>query len=159
MTTMTEIASAVLMIEANLADLDELLSRATPDQLELEPALTARSILGTAGMGLGQCRERLDDLIGDALAQPSLVVENIGMVKRHPRKKRTAWDKDLYRAVLDTRLVDTETGEVKDETPLDKVLACWNLGAPRVTVLRARGIDPEEWCSTEVRPGWQIEIK
>lgn len=66
--------------------------------------------------------------------------------------RRTGWDHDaLLRAVLDSRLVDTETGEIADETPLDKVRHVWNLGAPRTTALRDRGIDPDEFATTEWR--------
>ena len=51
----------------------------------------------------------------------------------HRKKSRTVWDKDaLLHAVLDTRLVDTDTGEVVDPTPYDKVLHVWNLGTPRI---------------------------
>ncbi len=82
------------------------------------------------------------------------------MVRRHSKKDRTQWDKpDLLRAVLDTKLVDTATGEILDETPLSKVTTVWNLGAPRLTALRDRGLDPDDFCTTEVRPGWSLEVK
>ena len=87
-----------------------------------------------------------------------IVVEGGLVVESKRRKDRTQWDREaLVRDVLDSRLVDTATGEVVDESPLDKVLAVWNLGAPRLMVLRDRGLDPDEYCHTEDR-GWSVVV-
>jgi hypothetical protein len=59
---------------------------------------------------------------------------------------------------LDTRLVDESTGEVLDESPLDKVLKVWNLGTPRKGILKERGIQADEFCVTENLNGWSIRI-
>lgn len=67
--------------------------------------------------------------------------------ERSKSPRRSQWQTDdLKRAVLDTRLVDNE-GVIADESPLDKVLHVWNLGAPRLTALKERGIDADEFCS------------
>jgi len=80
-------------------------------------------------------------------------------------RDRTEWDtRSLVRAVLDSRCrPDPETGEaapsddgraeIKGEPlscsqDLARVLHVWNLGAPRVTALRDRGIDPDEFCAS-----------
>lgn len=108
---------------------------------------------------LSGVREALDNVLGDAMGEHQSIVEGVGVLKRHKKKARTKWDTDtLRRVVLDSRLVDPDTGEVKDETPVDRILAVWNLGNPRLTALRARQIDTDEFCSVEVRPGWQIEV-
>lgn len=150
------LTKTVELAEAVVADLDELIQNYPID--DLADALDARAILATTVMGLSQIKERLDDLIGDAMGEYRVVVEGRGQVERHKKKSRTKWDKDLKRAVLDSRMVDVESGELLDETPLDKVLTVWNLGAPRLTALRDRGIDPDEWCETEERPGWTLKI-
>ncbi len=53
-------------------------------------------------------------------------------------------------------MVDKDTGEITEETPLEKVLACFNLPAPRTTALRQRGIDADQFCRSETR-GYTIE--
>lgn len=66
------------------------------------------------------------------------------------KANRKEWQTDdLLRAVLDSRRFDPRTGGLIEETPIEKLLAVWNLGAPRVTVLEARGIDPDEFCTVE----------
>ncbi len=46
----------------------------------------------------------------------------------------------------------TIVGVITDESPVDKILYCWNLGAPRVEALRARGLDPDDYCEVEFCP-------
>jgi hypothetical protein len=85
-------------------------------------------------------------------------VAGVGVVEVKGNVRRVKWDTEsLRRAVLDSRLVNQETGELVDETPLDKVLQVWNLGTPRVTALRARGLDPDEFCAATFE-GWQIRL-
>lgn len=153
---MSDLDSLVRMIESNVGDLDEMIEKLTIGSLE--DVLDARAILATTAMGFTAVREALDSRIGDAMGEYRVVVEGHGVVERHRKKSRTKWDKDLIRAVLDSRVVDETTGEVLDETQLDKVTAVWNLGVPRVTALRARNIDPDEWCETEERSGWQLKV-
>lgn len=104
-------------------------------------------------------REALDNRLGDAMGGFETVVEGVGQIKRHKKKSRTRWQtEDLVLAVKDSLRV-TEDGEIVPETELEKVLAVWNLGAPRTTVLKARGIDAEQFCEVEVKGGWQVEIR
>jgi hypothetical protein len=153
-----ELCQQVQLWDALMSDIDSTLRRATPEDIDLATGLECRVTLGSASLAL--VRERLDTLLGEALGTYETVVPGFGMVKRHKKKDRTSWDKpDLLRAVLDTKLVDTETGEIVDETPLSKVTTVWNLGAPRLTALRDRGLEPDDFCSVEVRAGWQIEVK
>jgi hypothetical protein len=90
--------------------------------------------------------ERMDDRRYTA---PGITVER----RRHTT--RTAWDiDDLLRVVLDTRVVDPDSGEIASD--LDKVRRVWNLGAPRTTALTALGIDADDFCTTERRDGWTL---
>jgi hypothetical protein len=159
-----ELDAAVHLVHEALADIDHLLRQVGAEDgypledVELGNSLICRSILGDGSLQL--IRDRLDTIIGERLGTYEQVIDGIGVVRRHKKKDRTSWDKpDLLRAVLDTKLVDTETGEIIDETPLSKVTTVWNLGAPRLTALRDRGLDPDDYCKTEVRPGWSIEVK
>lgn len=66
--------------------------------------------------------------------------------------RRRNWDMDgLVRAVLDSRLVDRATGEVVEETPVDRIRHVWRLDghAVRLGALRARGIADDEFCEIE----------
>lgn len=70
--------------------------------------------------------------------------------RRTGKKSRKDWKTDdLLRAVLDSRRFDRGTGELVEETPMEKLLTVWNLGAPRVTALEERGIEPDDFCEVE----------
>lgn len=125
---------------------------------DLEPDLIAWAMLEEANRALSAARTALADKLARALPDKRLVVEGVGTFERHGGKKRTSWDKEaLLSAVLDSRMADSETGEFFDESPLDKVLAVWNLGVPRTTVLKVRGIDGDQFCETEPAP-WSIQL-
>jgi len=97
----------------------------------------------------------LENQLGDLLTGTTTHLGDV-VLHRGKRTARTKWDTDdLLRAVLDTKRAD-ENGEVIDETPLDKVLHCWNLPAPRLTAVRDRGLEPDEFCHREDRPGWTV---
>lgn len=106
----------------------------------------------------------LTEWLADALGRNGVEIEGVGHVEIKRATDRKEWDRhQLVRAVLDSRLPITDDGEldsrdtgeaeVDGETvscspDLAKVLSVWNLGAPRVTVLRGRGIDPDEFCAS-----------
>jgi hypothetical protein len=126
---------------------------------DVEHIAACREVLERSFQQLKDLRENLDTALGEAMTAHQMVVDGVGVIRRHRKRSRTEWAKDdLLRAVLDSRLVDPHTGEIADETPLDKVRHVWNLGAPRVTALRDRGLDPDEFCRTELRDGWTIEV-
>lgn len=102
----------------------------------------------------------LEEATAKRMTGKTEVIDGIGVLSRHERRSRTAWDKEALRMdVLDSRLVDKGTGEVVDESPVDKLLAVFNLPAPRLTALRARGLDPDEYCVVEKQPGWAVEVQ
>lgn len=97
--------------------------------------------------------------IAEAMPDKVVTIDELGLtIERHRATRYTQWDTEqLLPHVLDTRRIDESTGEIKDETPLDKVLHVWNLGAPRVTALRERGLDPDEYA--QHRPaGWSLRV-
>jgi hypothetical protein len=123
----------------------------------LEPALIAYAAIEEARRNLAIVAGDFEKKLA-ALMPKTLPVEGVGTFEKHKRKNRTQWDRDaLVSAVLDSRLFDPHTGELREETPLDKVRAVWNLGAPRITALRDRGIDAEQFCHSE-DAGYQIRL-
>lgn len=71
------------------------------------------------------------------------------------QRRLTGWQSDdLVRAVLDSRLVDAETGEVMEETPVDRLRDVWPLAGyqARTGRLKARGIDVDEFAHVEYLP-------
>ena len=107
----------------------------------------------------------LVDWIADALGSNSITVDDVGTVEAKRGVTRKEWDRRaLIRAVLDSRRApDPTTGEmvgsdsglavidgerISCSQDLARVLDVWNLGAPRVTALRERGIDPDEFAAT-----------
>jgi hypothetical protein len=126
--------------------------------LPLDQALICVALLQQSNQTLVQVRTLLESRVAELMPEQQVTVDRAGTFVVHRKSNRTAWDKDdLRRAVLDSRIVNERTGEVRDETPLDKVLHVWNLGAPRTTALRERGLDPDEYCTVE-RGGLTIEV-
>jgi hypothetical protein len=107
-------------------------------------------------------RKEVETMLGTASPEHTTTIEGVGTWTRHGRGKRNKWDTpSLLAWVMDSRLVDKTTGEVTEETPLDKVLTVWNLGAPRTTALAARGLPREEldeFCEVTEEPGFTIEV-
>ena len=110
----------------------------------------------------------LTDWIADALGRNTLDLDGIGHIEVKHGANRKEWDRRaLVRAVLDSRMPPhPDTGEmdpnddgraevdgeaISVSPDLGRVLHVWNLGAPRVTALRERGIDPDEFC--QATPG------
>lgn len=125
-----------------------------------EAAIEVRAILAEAGKSLTAAHGALDTAIGQDIGpDPVFIAEK--RWRRHPKMSNRAWDSEaLLRDVLDTRSVDPETGEVKDETPIDKVKAVWPLAGynARWGAIKERGLDPTEYCESEWR-GWNLEQK
>jgi hypothetical protein len=148
-----ELARDVLMmreltneIEADVAAVQEdFLTDETREQ-----ALICWGVLEEAYKVLAGIKADLGERLAESMPEKSVVVENVGVFERHRKATRTQWDRDdLLRAVLDTVMVDTETGEIIPETPLEKVMAVWTLPAPKVTAIRERGLQVDEFCHEE----------
>ena len=117
----------------------------------------ALAMIRDARASLMYAERELEQKLAARMDDKRHVIEGVGTFERRVKKARTQWDNDdLLRAVLDTRLCD-EDGVVIEETPIDKVLKVWNLGAPRVTALRERGIEADEFCKAE-NAGFSIQI-
>lgn len=107
---------------------------------------------------LADTERSLENRCGSLMKSKRETIEGLGTLERHPNKSYTKWDREaLKRDVLDSRIAD-ENGEVVDETPLDKILDVWNLGAPRRTALNHRGLTPDEYCEVEDNGGFKVQV-
>lgn len=131
------------------------------DESDLSYALELRAVVRAAAADLKALSDALDTQIGSTLGGDAQVFPGVGKVKRHPRVSRRNWQSDdLFRVVMDSRVVDPETGEIKDETPVEKIQAvypCKGYNA-RTTALLERGIDPDEYAESQW-VGWSLEVR
>jgi hypothetical protein len=144
---MSDLAIDVRLLAELVSELD--VTVCTKPLPNLDTGLTCWASLEETNGQRATIRKLLTKKLAEAMPEKLVTVMGVGTFARQRVANRTRWDKDLYRAVLDTRLVNTQTGEILHETPLEKVLQVWNLGAPRIRALRERGIDPDDWCDVE----------
>lgn len=149
------LATDTMLLTECVRDLDR---EVRDEDFDLDTGLICLAMIEEANRHLATLRHDLTQRMAEQMGSKRVTIEGAGTFERHRKTDRKSWDTDaLLHHVLDTRLVNPNTGEVKDETPLEKVLAVWNLGAPRVTVLRERGLDPDEFAQVQ-RGGWQIQV-
>lgn len=146
--TTTDFQRDAALVKSLCEDLDRDVMEG-PVGESLDADLAAWAWLEEANRTLAIVRAAVADRLAQAFPQKQHVVKGVGVFETHRKSDRKKWDtEELRRYVLDSRLAD-EDGVIADETPLDKVLDVWNLGAPRITRVRARGIDPDEFCEVE----------
>ena len=97
---------------------------------DLRPLVERYQEIATAIAELEKERGKLETAIAAAMGDTGeIAVEGVGLVQVERPVRRSAWKTDdLRRVVLDSRRVD-ENGEAVDETPVDKLLHVWSLGA------------------------------
>jgi len=132
------------------------------DSSELEPTLDrnliALAMLREARQTLMYAERDKEQKIAALMSDKRVTVDGVATFEKRFKKNRTQWDTDdLLRAVLDSRIVDEETGEIREETQLERVLHVFNLPAPRLTALKARGIDADQFCHSEPA-GYGIQV-
>lgn len=142
-----------------LVDVVADLGDAVKEDHDLDTSVHAERTIAAAIAELVAHHAVLSHRIGDLMGRYSVTVNGVGVVNRHKDVKRRNWQsEDLRRMVLDSRLVDPETGEVESHAAtLIAVYGCAGYQA-KIGQLRARGIDPSEWCDEETR-GWKLEIR
>lgn len=103
---------------------------------------------------------------GDVLltaGEKRFVVDGIGEVEIRRSVKRSQWDNDgltrlLVARALDERIVDERTGEYEPAwEAVARVLSECARPSWRVTPLRTRGIQPDEFCREEP-DGWSVQL-
>lgn len=107
-----------------------------------------------------------DEISGELIVsagQKRFVVDGLGEVQIRRNTKRTEWDHDgltrvLVARALDERVLNDETGEYEPtHEAVARVLGECARPSWRVTPLRARGIQVDEFCR-EQPDGWQVSL-
>jgi hypothetical protein len=135
------------------------------EHLDIDTAVRDLSELREIRTALADWEYLLTTFVADYLGRNAMDLESVGHVEVKRGVDRKEWDRQgLIRAVLDSRrdpdpvtgeMVGSDSGRavIGDEflscsQDLARILDVWNLGAPRVTSLRERGIDPDEFCTS-----------
>jgi hypothetical protein len=125
------------------------------DDFDVDRAVADLAQLRAIKAALSDWDRELCEWIGDALGRNQTDVDGVGHVEVKRGAARKEWDSDaLIRLVIakgrDERKVDVETGEVLESEGEAVGRALMECARPnwRVTALRARGIDADEYCST-----------
>lgn len=143
---MTFAEEVIDLVENHAASLDptpELYARFLAELRDIKAAVT-------------QVARETEALFVDAMdGDKRLVVDGLGEVEVKTSVSRTGWDNDaLWRLVvaraLDERALDEETGEYERESDaVARVLAECARPSWRVTPLKARGIQVDEFCTVD----------
>lgn len=102
-------------------------------------------------------------LLLSRMDEKKLEVPGLGLVEAKRRIKRTQWDNDsltkhVVALALDERLLDEATGEFEREADaVARVLGECARPSWRVTPLRARGLQIDEFCREE-EDGWSVSL-
>ncbi len=102
--------------------------------------------------------EDMEEKIAEAMPYEKTVTFTNGRQYQRSAKTSESWNKeksdDLIRAVLDSRRIDVESGEILPETPTEKLFHVWPISGrdARVTALRERTppIDPADFTRIEM---------
>ena len=86
----------------------------------------------------------------------AVVVDGLGVFGLHRRTKRTGWDHDSLIADI-VATVDTTDNPDPTSAVVAALRACISFGAGKVTGLRARGLQPDEYCQ-ETDGGLTVEM-
>lgn len=133
------------------------------DHLDLDRAISDLAELRAVRAAITDWEVVLTDYIADSLGRNVTTVEGVGTVQVRYGTDRKEWaTHDLLRAVLDSRMPPSPDGEVhpSDDGQAEvkgepvtvspdasRILQVWNLGTPRITALKERGIPVDEYCT------------
>jgi hypothetical protein len=135
-----------------LTDLEEAygLAEITPDNRVAH--FEELHFLRTMATRLRDLTDDIDSRIAETFEKREKVSLGGDVYEAKRTARRRNWqDADLIRAVLDSVIIDRETGEIMSETPAEKLAAVFpprGYGA-RLTELRRRGIADDEFCDVE----------
>jgi hypothetical protein len=138
--------------------------------LDLDQALIAFGVLEQANRDLADARRFLADRLGDEMGTKRVTVTGAATFERMPRREGSTKCMDeegLWRQVLDTRIVDRDTGEVIPQSEiirmvygsLSKETGKIRLTGASPTKVELVGIDPELFFEKPDRVGWSLQVK
>lgn len=139
--------AALVLLRAAIASLDE--QRADLAHQGEWEALTAGVVqLDALLRDLRELRRACEQDVVELIPAKKAFVEGVGFVEVKTDIRRRNWQsRDLAMAAVANAV---EAGDV--DHPMDVVelmLAMFSISAAKVTALRERGFDPDEWCETE----------
>lgn len=148
-------------LEMQAADIMQSVQRmAIPDSgWDQEDAVSAYLMLNDAKVALSMMIEDLGDTIAHAMQGKRETIAGVTLERHAKTPRRTNWQHDdLLRLVVDSRVVDKDTGEIASTLDvLKKVYPLKGYNA-RSTALRALGIDVDEFCETESTDRMTVRI-
>lgn len=133
------------------------------DEHSAETRAIILAALRDARADLGAFEKRVEADLLAISGKKRFVVEGLGEVEIRKRTKRTIWDNDgltrvLVALALDERKVNEQTGEYEPaHEAVARVLSDCARPSWRVTPLRARGLQVDEWCCEEP-DGWSVQL-
>ena len=149
------------VIEQQAVDVMAAVERLTlPDSgWDQEDAVSAYLLLLEAKSALAMAVEDLGDTIAHAMNGKRETISGVTLERHAKAPRRTNWEHDdLLRVVVDSRIVDQDTGEIASTLEvLKKVYPLKGYNA-RSTALRALGIDVDEFCQTESTDRMTVRI-
>ena len=133
--------------------------------------LVDRDLLATLLYDLRDSRTRVAEVYATCEArllseagEKSFIVANLGKFEVRAKKGRTGWKHDelvpaLVAHANTERRLNGDTGEVEPEGhAVARVLRdCISFGAGKVTGLKARGFQVDEWCQVS-DDGWTVQL-
>lgn len=136
---------------------------------DLDVDLTSLAMLDECIGTLQAARKRLSDRVGKAMGERHHTVPGIGPFMRSPRRDGSTKCKDedgLWRYVIDTRIVDPDTGEVLPTHEVirmvygaeSKETGKVRLTGASPTKVEAIGVDPDDFFEKGdiVKDGWTV---
>ena len=95
--------------------------------------------------------ERCEHRAGELMNAKEVEVDGVVWVRSQPPDRKKFDHEALLSAVLDSRLVVAETGEVVEETPLERVKHVYPLPGynARRSALKERGINVDQFCTVD----------
>lgn len=147
---------------AGVEAIKDAVNSATPDS-DLLTCLALRDALVACATELTLARDRLDQHIAPMLDADSVTLPGYGVVhrKKNLGKHQLERGKEMLIAdVLDSRIFDDKTGELIEETPVQKLLACWDhsVHGIRTSAMKTRGLKWGDYAET-IDKGWKIDVR
>jgi hypothetical protein len=135
---------------------------------DLERAVAAWDVIEDANRQLAIARANLANLLGGEFPEKRLTVMGSGVYERHAKREGSTKCSDpegLWRLVLDTRIVEEETGEVLPTHEIirrvygskSKETGLVRLTGASPTKVEAIGIAPDEFFEKAPMVGWTIQ--
>lgn len=136
---------------------------------DLETGLLCFGLLEEANRQLADVRQALAGRLAPRMLGKRQTVMGAGTFERHVKRAgapRCMDDAGLWRAVLDTRIVDEATGEVLPQHEVilrvygaeSKETGEVRLKGASVTKLEAVGLDPAMFFEKAERVGWTLQV-